>query len=1169
MSIRDWIELNNLQPDSLSKEEDYIRFDEKKFHILEDIEDLFDEEFNINIDDDLLENLEKEGFYGVVFKFGSSFYYSQIEQDSPKLKVQFQEFKYLGENEVIGEVLPHLGIHSEYELLSGSNSIYNYCKKAKMLGLNSIGIVDKNTLAGTLNLQIACEKYGLKSIIGETVSVSYSEENKDIDLYEIKLYVCNEIGWRNLLRINSIINVDNHMTRHIDSEELVKRGEGIICVLPETSFINSSSFSEKRKSALIEIYQSSFYDLFYQIDTTQYLSTEVDENFLKKQQDYLRNFYKYVKPVLIFDSYYVDKEQYKIKDMLNKIDRKKYATSFNQYFKTTAENTEILRNLFEEKDSEFFEEFLENCYLNCKRIEENCNFRIDTGNHKLPKFEMSEEQIARYGDINNKSLFKKLLYDGFESKISSDSSLDFDVYFERFETEYKVIVKAGFVDYFLILWDMVYWAKSQDILVGTGRGSVVGCLVAYLLDITTVDPLKYDLLFERFLNETRVSGERAKAADALPDVDLDFEADRRAEVKRYLEHRYGVNYVCSIGSYNKMKLKSALKGLARIIGVEFQYMNFLTKEIDNQLDYDWKDLFRYAKDSLELYEFTQKHHELIEHIKFCLNQPITASIHASAVIIVPKSDSLGNPMTIYDWLPVKIVDGVLVSEWEGKYTDRGGFLKEDILGLNQLDKFQAIMNLIRENHDENIVLEEIPLDDKETFRKFKRGYNEDVFQYGTSSMKSYSNKVKPDHIEDLIAMNALFRPGPMRSNAHVHFYEIKHGNREPDFDYGLREVTENTGGLYVYQEQIMKAVNVLGGLSLSESDEVRTVMKKFDKKKMATFKDKFIAGAISKGCEDREASDIWDKLERFSGYGFNKSHSAAYSIMGYWSQWFKTHYPLEFWTVALSRVQKDTDIPNLLSEMTRISKLRVSPPDINQSIKNFTGEDKTVYWSLSRIKGIGEKAVEKVLEERAKGKFKSLLNFVERMIGKSFGKDKIFALILAGAFDNLAGIEEARERRKLVKIWESLYDSDSELLKDSMISSKNYFWILKQKAITGYGHIDFSLLLREARKTKLLRIFTSNLYNSKDWDFVCVSGIPTKIIDRKSKNGKWACVLIQSNDDEIKCNIWPDVWEIYSKKIISYVKEQKVIAISGKVKFDTYSNSNLLNSTTETEIVEI
>ena len=338
---------------------------------------------------------------------------------------------------------------------------------------------------------------------------------------------------------------------------------------------------------------------------------------------------------------------------------------------------------------------------------------------------------------------------------------------------------------------------------------------------------------------------RIKRKDSLPDIDIDFESTRRDDVKRYIEQKYSLDNVCSIGTYNRMKSKSAIKDMARVEGADFASVNLITKElIEKPTDpLNWGQVFEQAQSNSKIKNFIKKYPRVFKFLKPILMQTRSSSVHPSAVVIVPKKDEEGNDMKIWDWMPVRKdpEKGVIISEWEGKYMDLAGFLKEDILGISQLDKFRYILDLIKKNRGEEIDFSKIPMDDEKTYKYFQKGWNEDVFQFGTGGLKTYCTRVKPNNIEDLIAINALYRPGPMGSGAHEDFVKIREGSKKPAFDKGMKDVTINTAGLYIYQEQVMQAM-VVGGLSLVDADRIRTMIKKFDKEGLASMKNKFIKG---------------------------------------------------------------------------------------------------------------------------------------------------------------------------------------------------------------------------------------------------------------------------------------------------------------------------------------
>jgi DNA polymerase III alpha subunit len=494
---------------------------------------------------------------------------------------------------------------------------------------------------------------------------------------------------------------------------------------------------------------------------------------------------------------------------------------------------------------------------------------VDLDNFHLPDYVLTEEQSKNFKDKNE--LFLSLVEEGFKIRVPKGKEKE---YRERLDREIGVISQGyNLEDYFLILWDIIHWCDSNNILVGIGRGSAGGCLISFLLGIVRLDPIKYDLLFERFLNENRIK-------KSLPDVDCDFEGLRRDDIKAYMENRFGLDNVCSVGTYANMKLKMAISDLAKLNNIDFATSKMITAILDDVENEGtkWDDIFRLCSTSERLRSFVKYNGDIINDIQLILMQPRSASVHACATIVTPSNK------TIFEWFPVKKMKNkndqdVLVSEWEGFYLDKAGFLKEDILGIQQLDKFKFIMNLVKSNRDKTIDIYNLNLEDKKVFKYFSNGWNEDVFQFGTRGLKQYSKEVRPDSVEELTAMNALFRPGAMKSNAHSDYVDIKFGKKEPEYDYMLKSVTSKTYGLYIYQEQTMLAAQKLGGFTLAEADMMRKVMlnsagKKQERDKFYLYMNAFVDGAVKNGCDKNEATRIWNKLEAFAAYGFNRCFSA-------------------------------------------------------------------------------------------------------------------------------------------------------------------------------------------------------------------------------------------------------------------------------------------------------
>ena len=660
----------------------------------------------------------------------------------------------------------------------------------------------------------------------------------------------------------------------------------------------------------------------------------------------------------------------------------------------------------------------------------------------------------------------------------------------------------------------------------------------------------------------------------LPDVDVDFSPAGRDLVKDYIKNKYGHDYSCSVGTYTRMKLKTCIKDFAKVRNLPFDYVNKITKDIDDQIDYDWGDLISYATKSKTLFKFIQDYPEIVHATKYSMMSCKAESVHPSAVIIVPKvSHETGKKMNIYEWMPIKKIDGLLVSEWEGKYTEAGLFLKEDILGLNQLDKFHGIIQLIKKHYGKDIDVNKIPFDDEEVFRFFRKGWCEDIFQFGTMSLMNYCKQVKPTEFSDLVAMTALFRPGPIASHAHLDFADIKNEKKKPKFDYGIENITGETYSLLVYQEQMMSIIHQLGGLSLIEAENARKYIKKKKHKELAALGDDFIKGAMNNGCPEDEAKKIWDKMNDFSAYSFNKSHAVAYTLMSYWSQWFKVNYPLEFWTTSLQEATNESVIPYRLAEMKKVApNIEIRQPDINYSASNFTcdPENNRIFYSLQKIKGVGEVAVKHIVETRDKdGQFFSLDEFISRVPSK-VNKTNVKWLIVSGAFDLIENIEQPRDRRKLLEKYLIEIKGDKQLpdeynTEEAKIS--NAFWIMEQKRLTGFGDIDY-LSMMPNKRMKRLFITAADFSIAKEDTEAAIAGNLLSYTERDIKTGKMCNISISSSNEIINCTLWPDAYEPILESVGGDMLDikGKVICISGVVRKDKFRNNKTLYSDRATKL---
>lgn len=1141
---------------------------------------IIDERFSFAVTADEFDALYDGVVKYILFEFGGKFYYSNIKKDHLRLdktvvfRPEFRDFKYLGTS-TAEELVPfvHLGVHSEYEFLNGSSNCDEWATKARFNRMTALGICDRNTLAGTLAFQTACLAKGVKPIIGETITVAcnYDPAVEIQETFSLKLYVMNAAGWRNLLLVNKAINVDYQ--GFIPAEELYKLGDGLACVIPSDSELNYFKGDLDRCKRLLTAYHAAFDRVYYQIDTVEYASESLFRDHLENLDTYVlrcrkMKLYRDALPLVINDSYYLDAEEAPLKSLLNKVAGVVNAESATQYFKNSKE-TILAYEEWMDGAAPLYEKIIDGM-ANSTTLTDSIDFKIPTGIRHLPKYEFVKTTVE--------DAFFEKLETGVQERLVGKVD-DLDRYLNELEKECAIIVPNGLCDYFMILWDIMNWCREQGIMTGSGRGSVCGSLIAYCLYITDVDPLKYNLMFERFLNETRVSGERAKSADSMPDIDCDFPVAFRDTVKEYMSRRYGANHVCSVGTYTRMKLKTCLKDFGKVMGVPFAVMNKLTKDIDDQIEYTWGDLFNYAATSRELFRFVQDHPELVHMTKYALTQCKTGSVHPSAVIIVPKEDENGNPMDLYSWMPIKRMGDTLVSEWEGKYIDKSGFLKEDILGLNQLDKFSSIIKLIAKNRKQHIDVNTIPFGDEEVFRYFQRGWCEDVFQFGAMGLMNYCREAKPHTLDDLIAMTALFRPGPMDVKAHETFVEIKNGRKKPKFDPGMEEITRDTYSLYTYQEQIMKAV-VVGGLSPVESDILRTAIKKKNMDLIESFHGKFREGYSAllreSGIKERteeKADEVWSKLLAFSGYGFNKSHAVAYTMMSYWSQWFKVNYPLEFWTTSLQYASKESDIPYRLVEMKKTGAgIEVRPPDINFSDETFTCDPTTnrIFFSLGKVKGIGERALSflKAMKQEH-GEVFSFEDFITSA-PKGINRTVVLRLITAGAFDLVEGIRNPRQRLDIVKQY---LDRRGEPLPeeyDTPDAHTNAWWVFKQRELTGYGEVDYERMMNEyglGKRMVRLYVTAPEFERKNEGDEVCIVGRVNNVFERQTKRGDAYGVLqLEVNDLIIQVALWSDFWLHQSETEATLLN--RVVAVTGRVNYFAGKKTVQSSPSTRLEILQ-
>ena len=699
-------------------------------------------------------------------------------------------------------------------------------------------------------------------------------------------------------------------------------------------------------------------------------------------------------------------------------------------------------------------------------------------------------------------------------------------------------------------------------------------------------------VIDSFVDKGLVEGGHA----SLPDIDVDYASDRRQEMKDYLEQRYNVGgrqRVFSAGTFTTLKLKAALKDVARVHRVPHGTVNYITAMLDDGAD--WTGLFKIAVSNRKVYDFIQTYPEVIEDVRVLLGQPKAASVHASAIIVTPEKRD-GKEADCFDFLPIRKMDGALVSEFDGYSVDEIGLLKEDVLATKELAKLSATINLVNEHYNQQLTIEKITsemLDDEKTYRILSEGNTQNVFQFSSPGITRFIQDVQPNCIEDLIAINALFRPATLDIGATDDYVRYRRGDVAPVYNFGCYEATKNTYGIMVYQEQFMSVAHTLGGFDLGKTDYLRKAIGKKKADLMASLKNDFIAGAIKNGCPPYEAEEIWGKIETAGKYSFNRSHAAAYALTAFCGAWLKANYPTAFYTVALQWAD-DKEMPALMSEMERCSVAKIVPPDINHSTVEFFTDYKTneIYWSLSRIKFVGIRTAEYIVKERLRGDFKGVEDFIERIFYRKLNGfrarhwDTIEStdnnrvpvntrhlknMILAGCFDRVENVKSVTERYSILKraaaaLRLELTDSDAP----AELRDKHYYWSQQQIAVSGIGMIDYRRIFdnspdRASVKGKASYIPLADVLrreNEKRRAAICATVSEYSEHSYKDQetgmSKRFAKLLLSQNGQTVECVLWDEFYKSHKLELTQI--SGKIIILTAMIRYSHYSGCNTLQS---------
>ena len=874
----------------------------------------------------------------------------------------------------------HLHVHSEYSLLDGAARLEKLVERAKVLKFPALALTDHGNLFGAVDFYTACEKAGVKPILGCELYVapgSRFERSTQDGGYEgashCTVLARTRAGYANLMKLVSKAYLEGYYYKpRVDRELLAQHADGLLvlsgCLNSEVSRLLSAG-DEAKALQTAGWYQEVF--------GKDYYFMEVQSHGLEQQVAVTEGTIKIARALGAplcgtNDSHYLEADHSRAHEALLCIqtgttmsDPDRWKFSSNEFYVKSADE---MRAVFKD---------LPEAYRNTLAVAERCNVDLQFGQFHLPKYQVPD-------GFTLDSYLEERAFEGLKGRYGSSPA---DAVVERLRYELGVVSKMGFSGYFLVVWDFISYARRQGIAVGPGRGSSAGSLVAYCLGITNVDPIRYGLIFERFLNPERIS---------MPDMDIDFADDRRDEVIRYVVDRYGADRVAHIITFGTMGAKAVIRDVARVLGFSYGEADRLAKLVPGfPLNISLDEALEKAPALAEQVKRDQRVGEMWAVARALEGCTRHASVHASAVVI--SDEPLMERVPLYkDPKRPELITGYAMGPIE-----KLGLLKMDFLGLKTLTVISDALRLIKESRGIELDGDALPLDDARTYQLLTEARTFGVFQLESAGMRDALKRLKPQRIEDIIAMVALYRPGPM--DLIEDFVNRKHGRSPIAYEHPLMEqVLQETYGIMVYQEQVMRLAADLAGFSLGEADTLRKAMGKKDRELMATQREKFVTGCKANKIDGRKAERIWDLIEKFAGYGFNKSHAACYGVVAYQTAYLKANYPTEFMAALLTSEMEKTDKIVQYVEETRAMGLRVEPPDVNVSRADFTVAGEAIHFGLAAIKNVGATAIESIVRTReADGRFAVLDDFCARVDLRLVNRRVVECLIKAGAFDSL------------------------------------------------------------------------------------------------------------------------------------------------------------------------
>jgi len=943
----------------------------------------------------------------------------------------------------------HLHVHSHYSLLDGLAKIDELVEKAKELGMDSLALTDHGVMYGAIEFYRKALTAGIKPIIGaELYFVPGTRFDKTAGKGDIRYHMVllakNKIGYHNLIKLVTKSHLEGFYYKpRIDKELLEKYNKGLIlltaCAQGEIpNAILADDWAKAKKTAL------EFKKLFGKDNVYLELMDHPNDMDQIRINKGLIKLAKETKLPLVAtnDVHYLNKEDDDVHDVLlciqtnHTVDEKQRMTMKGEDY--SLKSQEQMIRAFKK---------IPEAIINTQKIASKCNLKIELGKIELPHITLPEDETA---DSYLEKLCQKGLAERFPKNLFEDNKkpeISLSEIKKRLKYELAAIKKTGFASYFLIVQDMINWAKNQGIVVGPGRGSAAGSIVSYLLNITNIEPLKYKLLFERFINPERIS---------MPDIDLDFADTRRNEVIDYVSKKYGKEHVAQIITFGTMAARAAVRDAGRALGYTYSFCDQIAKMIPFGFSLD--ESLEKVPELSNSYDTDDQVKTLIDIAKRLEGVARHASTHACGVVITK------NPLDFYTPRQYGSQKEDVITQYEMKSIESLGLLKMDLLGLKTLTIIENTINLVEKIKNKKIDIDDIPLDDEKTFQLFRKADTVGIFQLESSGMRKYLQKLNPNKLEDIIAMVALYRPGPI--NLIPEFIARKHGKKEIKYIHPkLKPILENTYGIAVYQEQLMQIAKDLANFTSSEADVLRKAVGKKIRKLLNQQTEKMIQGMIKNGIEKETAQKIWDFIEPFAQYGFNKSHATCYALIAYQTAYLKANFPNEFITALMQADQKDLDRINILVEEAKKHDIKVLSPDINESFDNFTLiPPKSIRFGLAAIKNVGHNVVRVIVEERKKnGDYQSMADFLSRLSPPSgeaviLNKKSLESLIKAGAFDKLA------HRKDLLRELENLLNWAREAQKAKQNKQVSLFG---SEEINANGKNGFLFSNGDGKKQKL------------------------------------------------------------------------------------------------------